>query len=788
MVKKMFGLFAAALIIFGIMQTVIVTVSADKNRTKTTIRSDFSDANDLVNTLQVGWNLGNALDSINGAKGNSVKTTETCWGNPVTTKRMIEMVSDAGFKTVRVPVTYFGNSDWDANIDEAWLDRVQEVVDYVLDCDMYCIINIHHDTGKGAWISPDTDKYERSSYRIRRLWEQIAERFKDYDNRLVFEGMNEILNRKEQWTEASDENYMNVNNLNQIFVDTVRASGGNNNKRFLMVPLYAAIASRQNIDGFVLPRDTIPNHLIISYHSYDTGERSIDATFALIKNSFLDKGVPAVLGEFGMRNSTKEDNTQRRIAYINKVVSEARALKIACIWWDDGGYFSSPSNVTNYCLLDRYSYRWNFPKVVDQLVKTSAAASGGNHVTEDDSEVITTTTTTATTASTTSTTTITTTTSTTTTTTTTTVPSTNANTTVNNAVLTPYAHATLTDGAVAALQFPNMASEIETDITMGVGCEYEFTCALDNDARYGNLMLTHDGTRMGYRVRQELDDIYTAYGYNNFKALDIVPGQMYTISQKGDNTYVDGNLIMRNVTQNFNEGTLTIGNCRMFFFGMTIKQNGQVTHKLEPAKDDANTPCILDRITGKRYYSAHHIMYGFLVPGTTDFQNLYAVKALSIPRMDMEIETDITLGVGCEYNFVFSLDNDSRYGNLMLTHDGKRIGYRVRQELSDIYTAYGYNNFKALDIVPGQIYTVSQKGDNTYVDGNLIMHNVTQDFSEGTLSIGDCRMNFYGMTVTEGGTITHNLVPSIDETGKPCIFDEVTGKLYYSNYNIGFIN
>ena len=163
--KKMSGMIAAVMVILVILQTAIVTVMADNNQSKNAIRSDFSDAVDLVNAMQIGWNLGNALDSINGSKGNSVKNTETCWGNPVTTKRMIEMVAKAGFKTVRVPVTYFGNSDWDANIDKEWLDRVEEVVNYVLDCDMYCIINVHHDTGIGAWITPDSDKFEKVPWR-----------------------------------------------------------------------------------------------------------------------------------------------------------------------------------------------------------------------------------------------------------------------------------------------------------------------------------------------------------------------------------------------------------------------------------------------------------------------------------------------------------------------------------------------------------------------------------------------------------------------------------------------
>ena len=339
----------------------------------------------------------------------------------------------------------------------------------------------------------------------------------------------------------------------------------------------------------------------------------------------------------------------------------------------------------------------------------------------------------------------------------------------------------------SALLFPNMKSGVSTDITIGEGVEYDFEFAMENDSSYGNLMLAHDGKRIGYRVRQELNQIYTAYGYNNFRALNIVPGKIFTVSQKGTDTYVDGKLIMRNVVQNLEKGKLYIGRCRMFFFGMTIREEGEVTHVLEPSNDGNGNPCILDRNTGKQYYPDDEITYGYLRPGSTEFTNMDPVKALMFPKIFSGISTDITMDLESDYDFRFSLDNANSYGNLMLTTDGKRIGYRVRQELSQIYTAYGYNNFSALDIVPGQVYTVSQRGDDTYVDGKLVMHNVTQDFEPGKLTIGDCRMKFYGMTVSRDGKVTHELVPSVDESGKPCILDEITGKKYYSDYEISYI-
>ena len=157
-----------------------------------------------------GWNLGNTLDNIDNqyitdaqakAKGydSAAEYYETLWGNPVTTKEMIHAVKEAGFQTVRVPVTYTDHIDENGEIREEWLERVKEIVDYVLDEDMYCVINVHHDTGNNGKITADPAALEENQKRVRDRWTQIATYFQDYGQKLVFEGLNELLDQNNNW-------------------------------------------------------------------------------------------------------------------------------------------------------------------------------------------------------------------------------------------------------------------------------------------------------------------------------------------------------------------------------------------------------------------------------------------------------------------------------------------------------------------------------------------------------------------------------------------------------------
>jgi len=167
--------------------------------------------------------------------------TETAWGNPRTTKAMIEKVREMGFNAVRVPVTWIHTSDLlrTIKLTKAWLNRVEEVVNYVLDCGMYAIINVHHDN---TWIIPTYANEQRSKEKLVKVWEQIATRFKDYDDHLLFETMNEPreVGSPMEWMGGTYENRDVINRFNLAVVNTIRASGGNNDKRFILVPTNAA--------------------------------------------------------------------------------------------------------------------------------------------------------------------------------------------------------------------------------------------------------------------------------------------------------------------------------------------------------------------------------------------------------------------------------------------------------------------------------------------------------------------------------------------------------------------
>lgn len=141
---------------------------------------------------------------------------------------MIHAVKEAGFQTVRVPVTYTDHIDENGEIREEWLERVKEIVDYVLDEDMYCVINVHHDTGNNGKITADPAALEENQKRVRDRWTQIATYFQDYGQKLVFEGLNELLDQNNNWECQGEEYAETANQLNQTFVDTVRSCRGNN--------------------------------------------------------------------------------------------------------------------------------------------------------------------------------------------------------------------------------------------------------------------------------------------------------------------------------------------------------------------------------------------------------------------------------------------------------------------------------------------------------------------------------------------------------------------------------
>lgn len=359
-----------------------------------------NEALQFVNDMKIGWSLGNTLDAfLEGGYTNELDS-ETCWVSIETTKDMIDDISEAGFRTMRVPVTWHGHFvDDEFTISEVWLERVQEVVDYGIDNGMYIILNIHHDTREDCYF-PDSAHLDQSIRYVGNVWRQLSERFADYDEHLIFEGLNEprlVGSNYEWWIDNSSEECMDaiecINTLNQIFVNTVREGGGNNTTRYLMVPGYDASPDGALHENFVLPNDPgdAENRIIVSVHAYtpynfalqaqsDSGSKSefhadqtsstrdIDSFMDRLYDRYISQGIPVVIGEFGARD--KDGNTQDRVDYAAYYIAAARARGITCLWWDNNAF---NGNGENFGLYYRRGGYFIYPDIVAALMKYAEA-------------------------------------------------------------------------------------------------------------------------------------------------------------------------------------------------------------------------------------------------------------------------------------------------------------------------------------------------------------------------------------------------------------------------------
>jgi endoglucanase len=306
--------------------------------------------------LGYGWNLGNTLDAHGGNA--SGLNTETLWGNPRASKELIALIKKSGFSSVRIPITWYPHLGEAPGykIDYNWMKRVREVVSLVLDAGMFAIINIHHDGDGEQWLRPDIDAGDKPAMlaKFETIWKQIAAEFKNFDSKLLFEGMNEFHSGtddpSDEWLKLTDE-------LNQLFVDTVRASGGLNEKRTLIVPSYntnpwAALK-------MAIPNDTIENALVAAVHSYDpwsfAGEgkgtwgtdkdkAEVDERLDALVSHFGKKGIPVIMGEYGV---VIQADKASRLAHIKYTTDALIKRGIAPFWWDDGGGFAITNRKSN---------------------------------------------------------------------------------------------------------------------------------------------------------------------------------------------------------------------------------------------------------------------------------------------------------------------------------------------------------------------------------------------------------------------------------------------------------
>lgn len=268
------------------------------------------------------------------------------------------------------------------------MSRVQQIVDYAYDLDMYVILNMHHE----EWYQPYADKEEEISAKLSSCWTQIAENFKDYDQHLIFEGMNEPRwkNTDYEWNGGNDEGRTVVNHLNKAFVDAVRATGGNNQYRFLMVCPYAANSTEPALAALELPDD---DRLIVSVHAYipysfalaqpGTDKwiaskvnctRDIDTLAEVLDRLFISKGQAVIIGECGAMN---RDNEDYRAQWAQYYFSKFKEIGIPCFWWDNGAFLSGET----FGLFDRSLNEVKYPALLEGMMK---GASGEAPETADE--------------------------------------------------------------------------------------------------------------------------------------------------------------------------------------------------------------------------------------------------------------------------------------------------------------------------------------------------------------------------------------------------------------------
>lgn len=334
-------------------------------------------AMDIVKDMKIGWNVGNTLDSTRTdiTRVDQPYKFETAWGNPKVTQELIDTVLDAGFNVIRVPVSWTNHigPEPEYAITESWMDRVQEVVDYAYNKGAYVILNIHHED----WNYPYYDNLERASAQMEAVWKQIAARFQDYDEHLIFEGQNEPrkIGTPLEWNGGDAEGWEVVNKTNKVFIDTVRASGGSSPYRMLMIPGYAANCT-VGIQHIEVPEND--NRVIISVHAYEPYDfalnlngrsgwnhdtAAIDKLMSDLKKLFLDKGVPVIIGEFAAMN---RDNEPERSQWAEYYVGEAKKIGVPCIWWDNGLFEGDGERLG---LFDRHTYECRYPEILAALMR-----------------------------------------------------------------------------------------------------------------------------------------------------------------------------------------------------------------------------------------------------------------------------------------------------------------------------------------------------------------------------------------------------------------------------------
>lgn len=376
-IKRIVSISAAALCMLSSIRIAPMSIQ------DTDAADDVMTAFEITENMQLGWNLGNTLDAYTSVKVNGVDTfpenlgleTETSWGNPKTTPELIAAVKAKGFNTVRVPVTWFQHVDKNNNykIDEAWLARVKEIVDYCYNNDMYVILNLHHEEPYSNRADLGTAYDEIKPFYVN-VWKQIATAFADYDQHLVFESMNEprAKGTDHEWWGPTQAECDTINKLNADIVDVIRSTESPyKDTRLIMLPSYCASSDTTMMSKNIIPEGD--DYLAASVHAYSPYAFTMDASVADhstfteaykieletilegVRKTFSEKDIPVVIGEF---SSSNFDNLDARVSWAEAYASTTKAYGFPCVLWDNNAITNPSDKGECHGYLNRSDNTW----------------------------------------------------------------------------------------------------------------------------------------------------------------------------------------------------------------------------------------------------------------------------------------------------------------------------------------------------------------------------------------------------------------------------------------------
>jgi len=352
-------------------------------------------ATDFAKGMGAGWNVGNSLEAGNTTNGVFVPS-ETSWGNPLISQALIDAVKAAGFNAIRLPVAWslFTGDTSKFVIDTNRLARVQQVVDYAINDGLYVVMNEHWD---GGWLQPLAADSAYCDRRLKAIWKQVAIRFRDYGDHLLFAGTNEVMVTND-YNAPTAENLAAQNGFNQVFVSTVRSTGGRNAYRYLVVQGFNTNIA-YTVTGFKTPKDPASNRLFLEIHFYDPydftintsnttatewgnsapsaktagwgNETYMDTILAQLKTSFGSKGLPVIMGEYGTILKNTSDNPQYRQYWTQYVTGDASKNGIIPFYWDNGS-----TALQGMGLFDRNTGADDFPSIVQAVISQTPKPTG----------------------------------------------------------------------------------------------------------------------------------------------------------------------------------------------------------------------------------------------------------------------------------------------------------------------------------------------------------------------------------------------------------------------------